>query len=82
MRRREMVGAAGFTSNSSPVTVGPPTLYSGNAMPVTSGTALSMHTILNDAEKNLAISVGQVNLVTAAGREVLSRLQPEQQACR
>jgi Xaa-Pro dipeptidase len=54
----------------------PPMLYSGNPLPAEPGMVLFLHAILIDASKNLAMSIGHTILVTAEGREVLSRLTP------
>ena len=42
---------------------------------------LFLHAILIDAERNLAMSLGHTIVVTATGREVLSRLCPEYTVC-
>ena len=54
----------------------PPMLYSGNPMPAEPGMVLFLHAILVDAPKNLAMSLGHTILITADGRDVLSRLTP------
>lgn len=59
----------------------PPMLYSGNPWPAEAGMVLFMHAILIDAEKNLAMSAGHTVLVTATGREVLSKVPVEYHIC-
>lgn len=59
----------------------PPMLYSGNPMPAQAGMVLFLHAILIDAPRNLAMSLGHTVLVTAHGREVLSRLTPAYDIC-
>ena len=54
----------------------PPMLYSGNPMPAAPGMVLFLHAILIDAPKNLAMSLGHTIVVTPAGAEVLSRIEP------
>ena len=54
----------------------PPMLYSGNPMPAAPGMVLFLHAILIDAARNLAMSLGHTIVVTPAGAEVLSRIEP------
>jgi Xaa-Pro dipeptidase len=54
----------------------PPMLYSGNPLPAEPGMVLFLHAILIDAPANLAMSLGHTIVVTAEGRDVLSRLEP------
>lgn len=59
----------------------PPMLYSGNPLPAAPGMVLFLHAILIDAPRNLAMSLGHTIVITATGREVLSRLTPEYTVC-
>jgi Xaa-Pro dipeptidase len=59
----------------------PPMLYSGNPTPAEPGMVLFLHAILIDAEKNLAMSAGHTIVITASGRDALSRLVPEYRVC-
>lgn len=52
----------------------PPMLFSGNSTPAEPGMVLFLHAMLGDADAGLAMSIGHTLVVTAEGREVLSRL--------
>jgi Xaa-Pro dipeptidase len=45
-------------------------------MPAAPGMVLFLHAILIDAPNNLAMSLGNTIVVTPAGAEVLSRIEP------
>lgn len=55
----------------------PPMLYSGNDMPVEANMVLFLHSILIDAPKNLAMSVGYTILTTEGAPVVLTSITPE-----
>jgi Xaa-Pro dipeptidase len=59
----------------------PPMLYSGNPMPAEPGMVLFLHAILIDAPANLAMSLGHTITITADGREVLSKIEPDYHLC-
>jgi len=55
----------------------PPMLYSGNDTPVEPNMVLFLHSILIDAPKNLAMSIGYTILTTEGEPEVLTKIKPE-----
>ena len=59
----------------------PPMLYSGNPLLARPGVVLFLHAILIDGAAELAMSLGHTIVVTKAGAEILSRLQPDYTVC-